>query len=571
MAEAEEAIAPDDIMALIAADAFIAAIKPRLSTAPPDPLGQALLALHNTGRIKLLDLVGTASFAALAGHRFYHVQAFFSALVPGMTDTVPTVLAFTEALEPREGQTGSMGGVRTSLREWLAADPARAAEAVELAETGDVRASAVLAVTLQALGDLDVARRLATTDLRLRSEALHALGWMPHSDSAERQSTIEVLSGLAPGANDALSAQLLTTAVEVFNQAKACMDASAFDLIDRLLADPGGQTRRQAAQALWSAAGTLNEAQILRVLGCLSSVTPDEGEILRTLDMGLYTLVDQGHVGVVIDFLGRLLGNDQVEISLSAFDMVAHHLMSQPATRDRVLVDWLLTPGRSLGAGITEILPHGEDIVFERTFSLTDGTLSAAKLYALCLRTIGHLYLRPVLAASVLVAVLDGADKMLASSVEELLFDPMLVNYGGDLQAWLEGIPKSDPAYAGVRRALKRKTAYLAGLAKVSDVKELRPPERHRQAEYDKHSDDMRRSFGAAQARSPLLSMISRSVVLYGLQMTSVVTDFDGRRRLQESQLSTHSTVIEVPRSSILDPFGLEEMLLIFQSWEIPA
>lgn len=47
---------------------------------------------------------------------------------------------------------------------------------------------------------------------------------------------------------------------------------------------------------------------------------------------------------------------------------------------------------------------------------------------------------------------LSGRAETVASKIEDLLFETLLVNYSGDLAAYLRTVGKSDKAYAGVRR-----------------------------------------------------------------------------------------------------------------------
>ena len=571
MAQAEPVRDAETVLELIGSGGFLDAIEARLSTAPPDPLVALLLDLHDTGRIRLIDLISGDAYDTLNGHRRYVVQSFFAGVLPEMVVETPAMLEFVTTLERGPDQQVDYGGVRTALRKWLDHDPARPAEIVRLADAGDAAAAGFVNLALQSLTNFGEARRLAgSTDPQLQAEALFALAWMRDGDAQSRAATVAVLAAL-PAADDTVRARILFALLGLFERADVEMDEQALVALDALLNEAGAQTRRQAGQGLWRRGTVFDGALVERLLESQLAVEANDAEGLHALDLGLYGLAEAGRGGLVIEFLTRLLGRDDAEIALSAFDMAVQQLVSKPDDRDQALVRWLLADGTQLASGFAEVQPYGGEVPFRGTPVLSSRTLAPAVRYALCIRAIGHLYFRPVLVASVLTAVLDGADKALAASVEELLFDPLLINYGGDLQTWLEAIPKANSAYAGVRRALKRKKAYLAGLEKVDAVKELRPPERHRQAEFDKHADDMRRSFAAAQSRMPLLSVIPKSVILYGRRTTSVIRDNEGSRRLSDNRLATHSTVVEVPRSSILDPFGLDEMLLIFRAWRIPA
>lgn len=564
-------VTADEALALIESGQFIAAIKPKLAKDPSSPLLAALIELHNADRVNLQDLLSTEAFTSTTGLRFYQVQSFFSEAIATIQATVPQMVAIVSSLDPTDGRSGG-GYNRTAFRSWLDVNVARATEVIALAEDGNGNGRSVLSIAVQALGDLDEARRLInSTDEAIAREALHALAWMPHPEVSDRAATVAALARIGPEANDVLRGGALAAVVRVFNSAKAPLTADASDLIEKLVAGGGLRTLHEAAQALWSDPPTLDAKLVGILLKTLIDLDAAQADTLQSLDFGLHQVLDHGFDDDVIDFLTRLLGSSNSGLGLEAFDTTTSQILTRARALDRAIVAWSLAEGRVLGEGLANSLNHLDDADLRRALDIASLGFSDLKLYALCVRTIGFFYLQPVLAASILVSVLRTAKGDLAKRLEELLFDPLLVNYGGDMQAYLESVDNPDPAYRAVRRVLKRKKAYIAGLQAAGDIKELRPPERHRQAEFDRHSDEMRRSYDEAQKASPLLSMVGRSVILHGLKTVHVLIDKNGERRLTQSVMHSHSTTFEVPRSSILDPFGLEEMLLIFRSWKVPA
>ena len=64
--------------------------------ANPASLLNRCIVLHNTGRLDLLALTGTARFAALDGHKFFTVQHFFDVAIPALeTPERPLMRAVT--------------------------------------------------------------------------------------------------------------------------------------------------------------------------------------------------------------------------------------------------------------------------------------------------------------------------------------------------------------------------------------------------------------------------------------------------------------------------------------------
>jgi len=563
-------VTPDEALELIRSGRLVDEIKPRLTTDAPSSLALAVRDLHNADRTDVLEIAESPAVQAVQGHSAYQIELFFGDILSELTLDTPRMLRLVQALEAPQGGTG-FGAAQKGFRLWLDADRDRALEVLRLVEAGQASA-AYVSLALQSLGDLAEARRLArSTDGVLLSAALHALAWIPHGDAKTLAGTLEALSAAAEDPADDVRGAVLRSLLGVFERAKATLTDEARALIDRLLTTPAPLTAREAARALLTDPPTLDAPLIRQLLESQANITAEEGARIQALDLGLHRLVDLDHADLVIDFLVRLVGPSEADIPLSAFELVIPGMVAKPAMLDRLLVRGLLTEGPLFGRGLSRALPQKTASLFGGQALLAAAAFSDDRLHALCMRAIGHLYFHPVLAASVLAGVLRIAQPELAEAVEELLFDPLLLNYGGDLQTYLEQIAPPDLAHVGVRRALDRKAAYLKGLEATASFKELRPPEGHRQAEYDKHSDEMRRSYDAARAASPLLGLIHTTVVLYGRSTTSVMIGPDGRRHLSDNRMASHSTSFEVPRGSVLDPFGLEEMLLIFQSWDIPA
>jgi hypothetical protein len=285
--------------------------------------------------------------------------------------------------------------------------------------------------------------------------------------------------------------------------------------------------------------------------------------------MGLARLLDNGFATRAVDFLADFFRTAQGEVSFEIFEMFVSGVLQNAAALDHALVVWLLAGDDVLAFGLASELHQLNASEHARTIDIAAFGYSPERRLSLCLRAVSFLFILPVVAASLLISVRRSAAGELAKAAEDLLFDPMLTSYGGDLQAYLGTIPKSDPAYAGVRRAMRRKKKYLDGLRGAGFIKELAPPERHVQAAFDRRQDAMRRAREASEQRSPLLSSISRAIVLYGRSTVSYHYDVGGVRTLAETHLHSFSTTYEEARALHLDPFGLEQRMHFYRTQPI--
>jgi hypothetical protein len=199
--------------------------------------------------------------------------------------------------------------------------------------------------------------------------------------------------------------------------------------------------------------------------------------------------------------------------------------------------------------------------------------LAEVEFTYLARKVIGFFFFKPMIMASFLTSLLRCAPEGPVAGLEELLFDPILINYSGVARKYVEAVAAdtSDPAAPAAQRAIDRLTTYLGGLRSAGRIAELRPSERERQLEWQRQSDELARVYVAAQKESVFLPLMRRSVLLHGDRSISYVQDPDGAPRRIESNLGSIGTSFEMPRMEVVDPVGLQIMLTYFRAERPPA
>ena len=153
-----------------------------------------------------------------------------------------------------------------------------------------------------------------------------------------------------------------------------------------------------------------------------------------------------------------------------------------------------------------------------------------------------------------------------------MLVDGVLKNYAGSARDYLSPIAAdgSDPASRHAARALAEQDAYLDDLRSPGRVIELRPSERQRQLEWERHTDSMSDAMRKAKAKSILAQLATESVMLHGRRAVSWVDFPDEEPRRMETELGSFRTSFEVPRLDVVDPVGLQLQLLAFRAERRP-
>ncbi len=236
----------------------------------------------------------------------------------------------------------------------------------------------------------------------------------------------------------------------------------------------------------------------------------------------------------------------------------------------RLLIQAFLTANLGLAKGLTDVLN-----VIEKpapfSFDLAPFKLAPLQLRYLCRKAVGFLFLKPVVAASLLVAALRADNGESSGEIEDLLFDPLLVNFGGDPHDYLATISPADPVYPAAQMVLARESLYLEGLRAPGILKELHPSEARRAAQRQQMIEEGRAVHKMVQKESVFMNLVHRTVLLYGRKSLTFVPDRDSRFHGMEMELHAMSVSFEMARATIVDPVGVEYMLLVFRAESPPT
>ncbi len=540
----------------------------QMSDATPNSLLNRCVALHNSGQIDLLALTESAQFAALSGSMFFVRQHFFCEAIPQLQTPAQPLMRAVHALVAKGGADLAANVPNDAFRKWCAADPTRAQKIVSDAEAGDAQSIAFVTFALTALGDAALARSfVAKYSGERRLSALFALGRIKPSDVKDAENTIGVLLPFVDEAFDeATRCNALMPALQVCElfPVLASIYLPRAVAAATVAATPG--LLFNLAQSLWLHVKVFDRTSIKIALDALKATDPALGGVVDALDMALKTLMEATAGDLAQDFLTDILAADRSGFELEQFKSVKHDLAR--SDRDRLfklLVRWLISGNPKLGAAAPQILTIGERAVPFDTSTAGLGLTGPDHLF-LAYKTLGWLFTNEVVAASILVACLRGCDPVTAKDIGELLFDPLLVNYGGKACDYLRTIKKGDAAYTRVRAALKAGDAFVKGLQINPQIKELRPSEYQRSVERRHAHDLMRKVRKDAEKQSVLFNLVHRSTLLYGRRSVVFVQDPGKKRRSVNMDMHTISHSFELPRHEVVDPVGLSIMLLTFRA-----
>jgi hypothetical protein len=535
--------------------------------ADPASLVNRCVALHNTGQINLLALTRTEQFSSLSASAFFVRQQFFCEAIPQLQMQASPLMQAVQALVAKGGPDLAANLPYEAFRKWCAVDPTRAHAIVTASEAGDVQAIAFVTFAFTALGDAALARSFVCkySDER-RVSALFALGRIKPADAKDAEDSVDVLMPFVDAVHgENVRCNALMPLLDICEQFPALAPANPRNAMAAAAIRPTPGLLLNLAQALWLHVKLFDRISIERALGALKATDPALGGIVDALDFALKAILSTPNGDLALNFLTDMLAPDK-GFDLKQFKSLKHDLSG--GDRDRLfklVVRWLISGNSNLGEAAAQILATGERAVpFD--ISTADLGLTGPDQVFLAHKALGWLFINEPVAASILVACLRSCDQAAAKKIGELLFDPLLVNYGGKARDYLKTVKKGDPAYRSVKAALKAADIYVNSLKIDPPVKELRPSEHQYNVERRRAHDRMRNAQKDAEKQSVLLSLVHRSILLYGRRSITYVEEPGKKRRPVSMDMHSFSYSFELPRCEIVDPIGLNIMLLVFRS-----
>jgi hypothetical protein len=181
------------------------------------------------------------------------------------------------------------------------------------------------------------------------------------------------------------------------------------------------------------------------------------------------------------------------------------------------------------------------------------------------------LFSKPVTAASLVVSLMHYAAGETMQILIDLLFDFLLINYPGKVGEYLRKKieTETDEVRKSLEATIKLSDEYFEGIRSTGNIPELYPSQSQRDTYNRRFSKIMEQAMKDAQKDSVLLSLVSTSVLLYGRKSVNYVYNADGQSNRMEIPLHAHSTEMEFPRTTNIDPYGLDYTLRIFRAERI--
>ncbi|WJY19859.1 hypothetical protein QQS45_06500 [Alteriqipengyuania flavescens] len=539
-----------------------------------DPTIAMLGDLHNGGEIDLLNIVTRESIQAFEGQVFWGGQQVYRALISRLQAPAEALLNVVQVLIEAAGQDMAAGMPVEEFSKWCGSEPSRPKELLALVDRKVPHADRFLTIAIKqgvAVDRpyfLDRAYGFLTGGSETeRQAAINALGQIPCQSDAEWDRFVAAFSDLVT-AEDTIRAPLITAVARRLKDAPPGRRDQLTELAVAALEQRGDHTLDTAARTLAFDPEHLPDELIDALLEALLAIKGANKGTVEMLDLALMKLVQNGHAERARHYLEHILRREEDRIELEELDSLSYTLRNADGqVLEDWVVAWLLDGDYDLCGAMNDALFGAGSDEFDFGIDFARFVLTDADYPYLARKAIATFFLKQSVMASLIVSLLRSAPAEAADAIVELLVDPILINYSGIADDYLKPISEddTDPAHTAVQRALAGQEAYLDGLSSIGIVPELHPSERERQLELQRHSDSMSEAWRAARKKSIFAEIATESLILYGIRAVSWFRDHTDEPRRIETPMGSISHSFEMPRVEIVDPMGLQMMLLHFR------
>jgi hypothetical protein len=547
-----------------------------------DPTIVALADLHNAGEIDILGIVTPEAIEPYKGHAFFGGQHVYCSLICRLNARADTLLTVVQTLIEAAGQDMAAGLPVEEFAKWCGLDRARPAELLALVDDKFPNADRFLTIAVKNGAKIDRdhflsrAYEFLSTGTEIQKQgAINALGQVELvGDDDWRRWVAAVEVHFTEGQSDLTNATILTAIGRRLKGAPAEYQDALIELGIKIAETLGDQALDTAARTVAFDLEDLPERLLDALLSALTNVKTVNVGTIKMLDLALMKLIETGHADRARRLIEPLIQREDEPVDPAKFDSCWYKLreIGGDVQKDWI-VAWLLDGDYALCKALDDALFQAGSDEIALTIDFTRYMIRAIDYPYLARKAIATFFLKTQLMASILVSLLRSAPGDGGEAIVDLLVDPVLLNYSGVGEAYLKPIADDvdDPAQPHVGRALEGLETYLEALRSIGSVPELRPSERERTIESQRHADSMAEAFRQVRRKSVFASIVTESVMLYGTRSVSWVPDRNKAPRRIETALATISHSIEVPRVDIVDPMGLQLMLIRFRGEERPA
>ncbi|RWO70169.1 MAG: hypothetical protein EOS17_13915 [Mesorhizobium sp.] len=532
-------------------------------------LGDILCELHNAGLVKLTSDRNLLAIEELAHNEFWIAVHPLNEAIPHLNCPHREILAIVHMLVKKAGSDGAAGMPNLSLGIWSKNHPEEAGKIIDGIKGLDDLCLAHGVFVVAGLGGAALAFDLIrNTNNSVSAIGLRALGRIEIMSVSDIKKGVDDAFGFVERETDPdLRAAATEAAFRLWEKLGPSKPYRQREFIETIGTKGGANELSLLSAMLFYYERALPKENIDQVLGMLETLPSNSAATLSNLDHAIKKNDDRWDFKRVAPVFAALIPGLDKKADKRDYHSFASWAMSSPQYASYLFAAWLNGGEFALCSFLADLLsggPKGADVWIQKQHL----PAHANDQIFIAQKCVGFLWHHEVAAAAILLSIVKHGQPQAQSAAEKLLFDPLLLSYGGNLRDFLEKqcSNASKRISSCAKRLLSKHDTHIAGLERARDLVELLPSIEHRRAVAMKDRDRNRDIQKLAQERSIFASLVTHHTLLYGRKSFSIVHGAEGKKHPNISALSEISHSVELPRLMVIDPVGFNARLTFFRA-----
>lgn len=533
-------------------------------------ISDTLSSLHNDGKILLLSATSINSIDRLENNDFWSVQYILSSAIPKLKCETQELMVFVKTLVAKAGPDRAAGTPVVSLTEWCSQNPTQAMEIIEGARHLDENSLLYCANALKSTNRIDLMTEFANSDEdKLKIRGIQSLGLSVDKFSEPQiKNALNTCFEIINNSDDKeVRGASIESAFRLWNSKNITEHYLQDEFISAVISTSLEHERQQLLTGLFYHSEGLSGKSVIDILKSAKLPVKNAASQINILNMTLHGFDGRWDFDLVLEILDEHIPKlDKSFEAKNLYNFFALIWKNRSKT-SRVISKWL-NDGQfrictMLADAINEVGGNDLEIELLREHipSATVDQIFTAR------KAIGNLWHKEVTTASILFSLIKNGTKETRIEIEELLFDPLMVSYGGDLRDYVEKQKnnQSKRIKEAAERLLAKHDEYIANLNIPDDLVEFAPAIEQRRASAMRDHQRNRDIQKQAHERSVFAQIVTTETLLYGRKSFTTIHMGDGNTSSSVMPLHEFSYSTEIPRLSVIDPAGFNDMISTFR------
>ena len=507
---------------------------------------------------------------------FFSGMYLLCELIPTLDVGHRDIMRLTDALVHLGGKDLAASHPNSAFLKWCGADPARVETVIQEAKTGDSLAMAHLVFALEAGEESSSAIMFLNENSEPATQlgAIVALRRMTLDDE-KAATAVRILSDLSlKTKNNHIPENAILSIFAILEKYKKLSHNEARRALDAFLKHSSVEKLDALSVLIWRHGKSLSDEELRLILDALKFVNPEHRGTLEKIDFAMSDLIEHGHFDALSSLVAELTKRSQGKIGINTFPSFLREIFNSDNQRlSKLVINWFLEGNLYLCKSLADQINMSDIRSQPINFQAKDIPKKPEEQFFICRKAVGHLFFAPVVATSLLVAVLRHGDDSVADDILRLLYNPLLMSYGDELRRYLEDIVEqnSESGSTRINEVLALREKYLNDFAGIDSLVELHPSETHRQIEHFRYNQRMRRAMQEGEKKSVFYNLVDKQNLLYGTAWSSYTSGPHGETHQHKGEMTSLSVSIEFPRLDTLDQVGLQMELVRFRAEQIKS